>query len=116
MGKRGPKPKFVDVACPNDRCNQFGIKGEGNIIGNGTYPTKSGRIRKYICTTCGTVFCERTNTVFYDLRTEEDTILLALKLLLNGMSLRSIARILEISLDTVRSEDGFPEQQIRVKR
>jgi len=27
---------------------------------------------------------------------------LALKLLLNGMSLRSIARVLEISLDTVR--------------
>jgi len=102
MGKRGPKPKFVDVACPNDKCNQFGIKGQGNIIGNGTYPTKSGRIRKYICTSCRTVFCERTNTVFYDLRTEEDTVLLALKMLLNGMSLRSIARILEISLDTVR--------------
>ena len=102
MGKRGPKPKFVDVACPNDKCNQFGVKGQGNIIGNGTYPTKSGRIRKYICTSCRTIFCERTNTVFYDLRTEEDTVLLALKMLLNGMSLRSIARILEISLDTVR--------------
>ena len=102
MGKRGPRPKFVDVACPNDSCNRFGIKGQGNIIGNGTYPTKSGRIRKYICTSCRTVFCERTNTVFYDLRTEEDTVLLALKMLLNGMSLRAIARILEISLDTVR--------------
>ena len=102
MGKRGPKSKFVDIACPNDRCNRFGIKGQGNIIGNGTYPTKSGRIRKYICTSCRTVFCERTNTVFYDLRTEEDTVLLALKMLLNGMSLRSIARILELSLDTVR--------------
>ena len=102
MGKRGPKPKFVDVACPNDKRNQFGVKGQGNIIGNGTYPTKSGRIRKYICTSYRTIFCERTNTVFYDLRTEEDTVLLALKMLLNGMSLRSIARILEISLDTVR--------------
>ncbi|MCJ7445613.1 MAG: IS1 family transposase, partial [Methanotrichaceae archaeon] len=39
MGKRGPKPKFVDVACPNDRCNLFGIKCQGNIIGNGTYQT-----------------------------------------------------------------------------
>jgi transposase-like protein len=102
MGKRGPKPKFVDVACPNDKCNQFGIKGQGNIIGNGTYPTKSGRIRKYICTSCRTIFCERTNTVFYDLRTKEDTVLLALKMLLNGMSLRAVVRILEVSLDTVR--------------
>ena len=86
MGKRGPRPKFVDVACPNNKCNQFGIKGQGNIIGNGTYPTRSGRIRKYICISCRTVFCERTNTVFYDLRTGEDTVLLALKMLLNGMS------------------------------
>ena len=65
MGKRGHKPKFVDVACPNDKCNRFGVKGQGNIIENGTYPTKSGRIRKYICTSCRTIFCERTNTVFY---------------------------------------------------
>jgi transposase-like protein len=101
MGKRGPKPKFADVACPNDRCKRFGIKSRGNIIGNGTYPTKSGRIRKFICTACRAVFCERTNTVFYDLRTEEEKVLLALKLLLNGKSLRSIAEVLEICLDTV---------------
>ena len=101
MGKRGPKPRFVDMACPNDKCNQFGIKGQGNIIGNGTYPTKSGRIRKYICTACHAIFCERTNTVFYDLRTEEEKVLLALKLLLTGKSLRSIAEVLEIGLDTV---------------
>ena len=101
MGKRGPKSKFVDIACPNYRCNQFGIKGQGNIIGNGTYPTKSGRIRKYICTGCRAVFCERTNTIFYDLRTEEEMVLLALRLLLKGNSLRAIAEVLEIGLDTV---------------
>jgi transposase len=48
------------------------------------------------------VFCDRTNTAFYDLRTNEDKILLALKLVLKGMSLRSIAEVLEVSLDTVR--------------
>jgi transposase-like protein len=101
MGKRGPKPKFVGVACPNDRCSQFGINGQGNIIGNGSYSTKSGRIRKYICTGCRAVFCERTNTIFYDLRTGEEKVLLALRLLLNGKSLRSIAEVLEIGLDTV---------------
>ena len=101
MGKRGPKSKFVDIACPNDSCNQFRIKGQGNIIGNGTYTTKSGKIRKYICTACHVVFCERTNTIFYDLRTDEDKLLSALKLLLAGKSLRSIADGLEIGLDTV---------------
>jgi len=31
MGKRGPKPRFLDVACPNEQCSQFGITGEGNV-------------------------------------------------------------------------------------
>lgn len=102
MGKRGPKPRFGNVACPNKGCKLHGIVGKGNVVGNGTYATKSGRVRKYLCHSCGMVFCDRTNTAFYDLRTNEDKILLALKLVLKGMSLRSIAEVLEVSLDTVR--------------
>ncbi|GAB6267102.1 MAG: hypothetical protein STSR0001_25510 [Methanothrix sp.] len=37
MGKRGPKPRFLDVACPNEQCSQFGITGEGNVTVYGTY-------------------------------------------------------------------------------
>ena len=96
MGKRGPKPKFLDVACPNEKCEQYGRTGQGNIIGNGTYATKSGRVRKYICRTCGRVFCDRSNTMFYDLRTSEDKVVLSLKLILKGMSQRSIAEVLEV--------------------
>ncbi|HOO55161.1 MAG TPA: hypothetical protein PLM24_09880 [Methanothrix sp.] len=33
--------------------------------------TKSGKVHKYICRNCGRVFCGRTNTAFYDLRTED---------------------------------------------
>lgn len=87
---------FLDVACPNEECEQYSRTGQGNIIGNGTYATKSGRVRKYICRTCGRVFCDRTNTMFYDLRTSEDKVILALKLILKGMSQRSIAEVLEV--------------------
>ena len=87
---------FLDVACPNEECEQYGRTGQGNIIGNGTYATKSGRVRKYICRTCGRVFCDRNNTMFYDLRTSEDKVVLALKLILKGMSQRSIAEVLEV--------------------
>ena len=87
---------FLDVACPNEECEQYGRTGQGNIIGNGTYATKSGRVRKYICRTCGRVFCDRNNTMFYDLRTSEDKVILALKLILKGMSQRSIAEVLEV--------------------
>ena len=36
MGKRGTKPQFNDVFCPNQDCKFYGISGKGNIIGNGT--------------------------------------------------------------------------------
>jgi transposase-like protein len=87
---------FLDVACPNEECEQYSRGGQGNIVGNGTYETKSGRVRKYICRTCGRVFCDRSNTMFYDLRTSEDKVVLALRLILKGMSQRSIAEVLEV--------------------
>ncbi len=102
MGQRGRKSQFVQIACPNKQCRSFGRKGEGNIKGNGRYQTQSGLVRKFICHTCGGVFCERSGTAFYDLRSPEDKVLLALKLVLRGMALRAVAGALEVKLDTVR--------------
>lgn len=101
LGKRGPRPKFSDVACPNEECEHYGLTDRGNVVGNGTYKTKSGRVRKYICRTCGNIFCDRSNTMFYDLRTSEDKIVLALKLVTKGLSQRSTAEILEICPQSV---------------
>ena len=33
MGKRGPKAQFTDVACPNNSCKSYGLKGKGNVVG-----------------------------------------------------------------------------------
>jgi len=102
MAKRGRKPSYIDVYCPNPDCHTYrGIK-LGNIVSNGTYKTKSGRVHKFICRECNKVFCERQDTIFYDLRTEEEKILLALKLLVKGMSLRGTAEVLGTKLDTIR--------------
>lgn len=102
MGERGPKPKFVDVACTNKNCIDYGKAGMGNVVGNGTYQIKSGTVRKYICRTCTKAFCDRSNTAFFDLRTEDKTVLIALRLVVKGMSLRGIADVLDVKLDTVR--------------
>jgi transposase-like protein len=101
MHRRGRKPGFNEITCPNRTCPQYGIKGQGNVTGNGTYDTKSGKVRKYICHTCGRVFCSRSNTAFYNLRTDEDKILIVLKLVLRGMSLRSISRIMGVKVDSI---------------
>ncbi len=56
MGKRGPKPKFNDVACPNTKCSCYGVAGKGNVTSNGTSKIKSGgRVRKLVV--CR-VFCK----------------------------------------------------------
>jgi len=101
MGKRGPKPKFTDVACPNESCRDHLVIGKGNVVGNGTYQIEGKRIRRYFCHSCGGAFCDRTNTAFYGLHTSEDTIELALKMSLKGMSNEAIADVLEVQPVTV---------------
>lgn len=100
MGKRGPKPRFLDVACPNDKCTLFGITGKGNVTVYGTYERSSGKGRKFICHTCETTFCDRTNTPFYDLRTDEEKVKMALKMAMRGMSVLGIAETLEVKPST----------------
>ena len=101
MGKRGRAPSFPHVFCPNADCMYFQKTGMGNVVANGKYSTQSGGVRKYICRGCGRVFNDRTGTVFFDLRTSDEKVLMALKLLVKGMSVRGIAEVLGSKPDTV---------------
>jgi transposase-like protein len=102
MGIRGPKSKFSDIVCPNTSCRDFGIVDMENIVGNGTYETQNERVRKFVCRTCGKSFNSRSGTVFHDLRTNKDTFILGLKMVLNDIPLRKISYVLDIKLDTIR--------------
>ena len=98
MAKRGRKPKFLGVPCPNKRCRQR----PPHVVANGRYQTREGLVRQFLCRACGQGFTERQGTFFYDLRTPQATVLMALKLLVKGMPLRGIAEVLGTKLDTVR--------------
>jgi len=105
MAKRGRKPqyRFKTEVCPNPKCLLYGKTRKGNIVSNGTYRTQEGTsARRFRCKQCGESFCNRVGTIFYDLRTPEEKVLLALKLLVKGMPLRGIGEVLEVKLDTVR--------------
>lgn len=102
MGLRGPKSRFIDTACPNQQCRNYNKTGTGGIVSNGTYFTQSGKVHKFICRECGRVFCERQGTAFYDIRSPEEKVILALKLILKGMPLRAVSNVLGAKLDTVR--------------
>jgi len=104
MAKRGRRPQYdlTTEACPNPECARYGQKGQGNIVANGSYRSKGGEeIRKFVCRICGRSFVSRSGTIFYDLRTGEEKVLLALKLLVKGMTLRGVADVLGVKLDTV---------------
>ncbi len=101
MGKRGAKPKFTDISCPNQDCKFYGIFGKGNTIGNCIYQIKNKRVLKYICHECGKVFNDRTNTFFDNVRKDESVVILALKMAIKGMSIQSIAELLEVQPSTV---------------
>jgi len=73
-----------------------------NIVGNGTYETQNEIVRKFVCRTCGKSFNSRSGTVFHDLRTNKDTFILGLKMVLNDIPLRKISYVLDIKLDTIR--------------
>jgi len=102
MGLRGPKNSFTGVTCTNRKCDKYGETGDENIVANGTYETRSGTVRKYICKHCGTVFNDRTGTAVYDLRTDDEVIMDALKLAVSGMSIRAISRKLKVNQETIR--------------
>ena len=101
--KRGRKPRSRDVVCPNARCKVFGKLGAGTVVSNGTYFVGGARVRKFICRHCGKVFNSRARTPFHWLHTPQRKVLMALKLLVKGLSLRGTAEVLEVKLDTVRN-------------
>ena len=47
MGKRGPKPRFLDVACPNEACTQFELLGKETLLSMAPMrevPAKAGNL------------------------------------------------------------------------
>ncbi|OEU41092.1 hypothetical protein BGV40_16980 [Methanosarcina sp. Ant1] len=102
MGERGPKPQFINVACPNKDCKLYGLTDQGNVIGNGTYISRGEKTRRYLCHHCGKAFCDHTDTFYHDLRKDEHTIDLALKMSMKGMSIEAIADVLEVQSASVK--------------
>ena len=100
--KRGPKPT-VDTRfhfCTNTDCSYYGWMDKENITANG-FPN-SGSTRQLKCRACHCFFSETKGTLFYRLKTSPQTILLALKVLAEGLDLQATARVFEIKVGTVQ--------------
>src|SRR5215469_11824647 len=95
------KPKDWGHPCPNPECSHYRRMQQGNVSAIATYLTQSGTRRIFRCHTCETPFSETRETVFFDLRTAEDKVMMALKMLLVRVDLTGICFVLGVTEETV---------------
>ena len=94
-------PQDWGQACPNPDCSLYNLRHQGNISAISTYMTQSGKRRILRCTQCERSFSETRDTVFFDLRTPEEKVMLALKMLLGTVDLAGIRFVLGVTEETV---------------
>ena len=95
------KPKDWGQPCPNPDCTHYRLMHRGNISAIATYLTQSGKRRIFRCSKCEDCFSETCDTVFFDLRTPEDKVMMALKMLLVKVGLSDISFVLGVTEETV---------------
>jgi hypothetical protein len=95
------KPRNWGQTCPNINCNEYGKNNQGNIYSIATYLTCSGKRRIFRCKACSTMFSETRDTVFFDLKTREDKVMMALKMILVKVELSGISFVLDVKEEVV---------------
>jgi IS1 family transposase/transposase-like protein len=95
------KPQDWGQPCPNPDCSHYRLMNRGNISAISTYLTQSGRRRIFCCSQCERPFSETRDTVFFDLRTPEEKVMMALKMLLVKVALSDLSFVLGVTEETV---------------
>ncbi len=88
--------------CSNENCKTYGIRNHGNIVKAGTYTTTHGETKQMLkCNICNKRFSETRNTVFFRSHYSSSTVGDIIRCAVEGNGVRSTARILELSKDSV---------------
>jgi len=95
------KPKAWSQPCSNPDCASYRLINRGNVSALSTYLTQSGKRRIFRCKDCERTFSETRETVFFDLRTSEEKVIMALKMLLGKVALSAIGFVLGVTEETV---------------
>jgi len=94
-------PKDWGQPCPNPDCSHYRLRHRGNISAISTYMTQSGKRRIFHCSACKRPCSETRDPVFFDLRTPEEKVIMALKMLLVKVALSDIGFVLGVTEETV---------------
>jgi transposase-like protein len=95
------KPKNWGQPCPNPDCSHYRLMDRGNISAISTYLTRSGTRHIFRCSACEQPFSETRDTVFFDLRSPEEKVMMALKMLLVKVALSDMGFVLGVTEETV---------------
>ena len=95
------KPNDWGQPCPNPACAYYRRMQQGNVSAIATDLTHSGKRRIFRCHTCATHLAETRETVFCDLRTSEEKVMMALKMLRVRVDLAGIGFVLGVTEETV---------------
>ena len=88
------------MACAKPGCDNRGKPGL-NIVGHGSFATKSGRRRRYRCTVCGGTLSTNTGTAYNGLRFTRREFEQVAGLRVEGVSISATARVTGRSRNTV---------------
>ena len=88
------------MACAKPGCDNRGKPGL-NIVGHGSFATKSGRRRRYRCTVCGGTLSTNTGTAYSGLRCARREFDQVASLRVEGVSISATARVTGRSRNTV---------------
>ena len=95
------KPQDWGQPCPNPDCAHYRLLNRGNVSAISTYLSQSGKRRIFRCSECEHPFSETRDTVFFALRTPEEKVIMALKMLLVKVALGDIGFVLGVTEETV---------------
>ncbi len=95
------KAQNWNLPCPNKECEIYGQMNKDNIISQSTYETQSGKRRIFKCKCCGQSFSETRDTVFFDLKSPEEKVIMVLKMILMQVSLSAISFIPDVKGETI---------------
>src|ERR1043165_1120062 len=87
--------------CPNPDCSYYRLMKRGNVSSIATYMTESGKRRIFHCNKCEKNFSETRETAFFDLKTTEEKVMMALKMILVKVDLSGISFVLGVKEETV---------------
>lgn len=102
--RRPAKIPTDHVFCPVPGCRGHSKPGgdpNHRIVGAGTYTTRSGKRQMYQCQWCKTRFSETQGTVFFGLKTPQETVYRALACLAEGLGIRATARVFDVKPEDV---------------